>query len=485
MFERYTEKARRVIFFGRYEASQFGSPYIETEHLLMGLLREDKALTNRILRTHATVESIRKQIMENTAIREKVSTSVDLPLSDEAKRVLAYAAEEAEQLGHKHIGTEHLLLGLLREESCFAAQILKQRGLELGKVREDLARDPHPVEPPRYSPGPGGAASPTEFSRDLTQAASNGELGPIIGRDRELDGVIEVIASRNCCNPVLVGDRGTGKTAIVEALANRIADGNAPQSFAEARVLVFDLQAALGASRISQLREHLEATLKTIGETPTAILYIGELRTVMRPAAELGLGGLMGILLHAPSDARVRCIATATSREYEECIRQAPWITSAFRAVHVHPLSEEDTLKVLESRRPAYEKYHEVTYSPEALAAAAQLAGSYLPDRATPGKALQLLDAAGARARLQQGVVPEEVAEVKKRLRFITHRLEGAVQNHEFEKARFYSDEERKERQKLHVLQEISPAAGGHSGVVSRGDIEQTIARWAEYPYQP
>ena len=147
MFERYTEKARRVIFFARYEASQFGSPYIETEHLLLGLLREDKALTNRFLRSHASVESIVTQIREHTVIREKVSTSVDLPLSNEGKRVLAYAAEEAERLGHKHIGTEHLLLGLLREEKCFAAQILEERGLKLEQVRDELVRDAHENEP--------------------------------------------------------------------------------------------------------------------------------------------------------------------------------------------------------------------------------------------------------------------------------------------------------------------------------------------------
>src|SRR5215470_3901320 len=173
MFERYTEKARRVIFFARYEASQFGSPYIETEHLLLGLLREDKALTNRFLRSHASVESIRKQIEGHTTIREKVSTSVDLPLSNECKRVLAYAAEEAERLSHKHIGTEHLLLGLLREEKCFAAKILHERGLRLASIREELARSSQEkAQPQRGSNRERGEQSMlAEFSRDLTQSA--------------------------------------------------------------------------------------------------------------------------------------------------------------------------------------------------------------------------------------------------------------------------------------------------------------------------
>ena len=242
MFERYTEKARRVIFFARYEASQFGSPYIETEHLLLGLLREDKALTNRFLRSHASVESIRKQIEAHTTIREKVSTSVDLPLSNECKRVLAYAAEEAERLGHKHIGTEHLLLGLLREETCFAAELLKERGVQLATVREELARTPH-IPAAGSSPE---AATPTEPARDLTQAAMTGELDPVVGRDQELDALIEVLCIRNRKNPVLIGERGVGKSALVEALALRIADGTAPSFLAEKRILVFDPRSTAG-----------------------------------------------------------------------------------------------------------------------------------------------------------------------------------------------------------------------------------------------
>ena len=219
MFERYTEKARRVIFFARYEASQFGSPYIETEHLLLGLLREDKALTNRFLRSHASVESIRKQIEGHTTIREKVSTSVDLPLSNECKRVLAYAAEEAERLSHKHIGTEHLLLGLLREEKCFAAEILHERGLRLLAIREELARATQEKAPPSQRNRESSLL--VEFSRDLTQAAMDNQLDPLVGRDQELALLIErwrQAKSGEGQMILLSGEAGIGKSRITEAL---------------------------------------------------------------------------------------------------------------------------------------------------------------------------------------------------------------------------------------------------------------------------
>src|SRR6266446_2369531 len=289
MFERYTEKARRVIFFARYEASQFGSPCIETEHLLLGLLREDKALANRFLRSSASVESIRKQIEAHTTLREKVSTSVDLPLSHECKRVLAYGAEEAERLNHKHIGTEHLLLGLLREEKSFAADILHERGLRLSQVREEIARS---SSEKMSSNRPKESSLLNEFSRDLTQAAMDGILDP-----------------------------GVGKTAIVEGLAQKIADGDVPSFLADKRILALDLSLIVAGTKYrGQFEERLKTILKELMEHQNAIIFIDELHTLVGAGSAEGSLDAANILKPALSRGEIQCIGATTPAEYRKSI---------------------------------------------------------------------------------------------------------------------------------------------------------------------
>jgi ATP-dependent Clp protease ATP-binding subunit ClpC len=482
MFERYTEKARRVIFFARYEASQFGSPYIETEHLLLGSLREDKALTNRFLRSHTVVESIRKQIEANTVIREKTSTSVDLPLSDECKRVLAYAAEEAERLGHKHIGTEHLLLGLMREENCFAANLLAERGIELAKVREELARVT--VKPAGESFAE--TAPPKALTRDLTQAALDGKLDPLVGREQELEGVIEILGRRNKRNLVLVGERGVGKTAIVEGLARRIADGDVPSFLAETRIVSFEIKQIPGTAKGAlQLGPHVIQIAQVLADAPHAILFIEDLLAFLSPVFDAGSQkGLEIFKLLMLGEAR-QFIGAATPSEYKELVQAAPWVADCFRAVHVGPLDEETTLQVLKVRKHLYEEFHGVTYSDEALDCAAHCANRFLPESPLPSKALELLDAAGARMRLRQTPMPEEIVEVQKRINFIVHRMEDSIANHESIKARFYEHERQKETENLAALREKYKLSDSPACTVTREDVEEVIARSSEYPFKP
>ena len=480
MFERYTEKARRVIFFARYEASQFGSPYIETEHLLLGLLREDKALANRFLRSQANIESIRKQIEAQTTVREKVSTSVDLPLSTECKRVLAYAAEEAERLGHKHIGTEHLLLGLLREEKCFAAEILHERGLRLGQVRDEIARA---TSEKTTTARPKESSLLAEFSRDLTQSASDGALDPLIGRDYELERVIQILCRRTKNNPVLIGEPGVGKTAIVEGLAQKISEGDVPSFLADKRILALDLSLIVAGTKYrGQFEERLKTIMKELMDNQNAIIFIDELHTLVGAGSAEGSLDAANILKPALSRGEIQCIGATTPAEFRKSIEKDRSLERRFQAVKVPPPSEADACKILYGIKERYEKFHAVSYTDEAIETSVFASSRFIPDRYLPDKAIDLIDEAGARVKLRQTTLPSDVSEIQKRIKFIVHRMETAIAAHEFEKARFYSDEERKERENLRQLREKYNLDDTSTGIVTKDDIEDVVARWTGVP---
>ena len=480
MFERYTEKARRVIFFARYEASQFGSPYIETEHLLLGLIREDKALANRFLRTHAAVDSIRKQIEAHTTIREKVSTSVDLPLSHECKRVLAYAAEEAERLSHKHIGTEHLLLGLLREERCFAAEILHERGLRLSTIREELAR----VQSEKtVASRPKEGTMLGEFSRDLTQEAAEGKLDPLIGRESEMERVVQILCRRTKNNPVLIGEPGVGKTAIVEGLAQRIASGVVLPYLSNKRIYSLDLSLIVAGTKYrGQFEERLKTIMKELMQNRNSVIFIDELHTLVGAGSAEGSLDAANILKPALSRGEIQCIGATTPGEFRKSIERDRSLERRFQAVKVAPPTEEEAVQVLFGIKERYEKFHAVVYTDEALRVAVHSSIRYIPDRFLPDKAIDLLDEAGARVKLQQTKMSDESIEIHKRISFIVNRMENAIAKHDFEKARFYSEEERKEREKLRRLQALHDVEERVTATVEKDDIEEVVARWTGVP---
>src|SRR5213082_3167236 len=457
MFERYTEKARRVIFFARYEASQFGSPYIETEHLLLGLLREDKALTNRFLRSHASVESIRKQIEGHTTIREKVSTSVDLPLSNECKRVLAYAAEEAERLSHKHIGTEHLLLGLLREEKCFAAEILHERGLRLSTIREELARTSQEKAQPQRQRE---SSLLSEFSRDLTQAAMDTQLDPLVGREGELERVVQILCRRTKNNPVLIGEPGVGKTAIVEGLAQRIADGDVPSFLSDKRILALDLSLIVAGTKYrGQFEERLKTIMKELMENQNAIIFIDELHTLVGAGSAEGSLDAANILKPALSRGEIQCIGATTPAEFRKSIEKDRSLERRFQAVKVPPPSEDEAVSILEGVRERYESFHQVRYTDDALEAAVRQSTRYIPDRFLPDKAIDVIDEAGARVKLrvraEQGSLDDLSASLSEWERATYGRAQAPI----------VDDEDQ-------IVM----------GEVNRMDIEEVIARWTGIP---
>lgn len=400
MFERYTEKARRVIFFARYEASQFGAPAIEAEHILLGLMREDKGLTNRFFRhSQASIESIRKEIEGRTILREKVSTSVDLPLSPEAKRVLAYAAEESERLQHRHIGTEHLLLGLLREEKSVAAEILYERGLRLNAIREELTRS---ASSERHNAQKKETPHLAEFSRDLTEAAVQGQLDPLVGRENEIERVIQILCRRTKNNPVLIGEPGVGKTAIVEGLAQRIMSQDVPPFLADKRILALDLSLVVAGTKYrGQFEERLKTIMRELVENPQYIVFIDELHTLVGAGSAEGSLDAANILKPALSRGEIQCIGATTPAEFRKSIEKDRSLERRFQAVKVPAPSEQEAICILDGIKERYESFHQVRYEQEAIETAVYQSNRYIPDRFLPDKAIDIIDEAGARVKLR------------------------------------------------------------------------------------
>ena len=456
MFERYTEKARRVIFFARYEASQFGAPAIEPEHLLLGLMREDKTLTGRFFpRAQVSIESIRKEIEGRTLLREKISTSVELPLAPETKRVLAYAHEESDRLQHRHIGTEHLLLGLLREERSMAAEILYERGLRLNAVRDEIARQSG-VD----SRGSQKKDTPhlVEFSRDLTDDASNDKLDPLVGREAEIERVVQILCRRTKNNPVLIGEPGVGKTAIVEGLAQRIVRGDVPSFLENKRILSLDLSLIVAGTKYrGQFEERLKQIMRELVENPQYIVFIDELHTLVGAGSAEGSLDAANILKPALSRGEIQCIGATTPAEFRKSIEKDRSLERRFQAVKVPPPSEAEAVEILDGVRERYESFHQVRYTDDALEAAVYQSHRYIPDRFLPDKAIDVIDEAGARVKLR------------------VRREQGnlADWNELNEWSRTYSDT---------TLTRDAEEDALVSAEVTRDDVEDVIARWTGIP---
>ena len=424
MFERYTERARRVIFFARYEASQLGSPSIETEHLLLGLIREGKGLTSRLFSKNSLpMEEVRKEIEGRSPYREKVSTSVDIPLSADSKRVLGYAAEEAERMLHNYIGTEHILLGLMREDTSVAATILAEKGMRLSTVREDIVA----IVSEKAATGR-GKETPllSEFSRDLTESASRGDLDPLVGREEELERIIQVLCRRTRNNPVLIGEPGVGKTALVEGLANKIVQGDVPIYLADKRILALDISLIVAGTKYrGQFEERLKTIMRELTETPNIVIFIDELHTLVGAGSAEGSLDAANILKPALSRGELQCIGATTPAEYRKHIEKDRALERRFQAVKVVPPTPEETVEIARGIKERYEKFHNVVYLDEAIEAAVYQSSRYIPDRFLPDKAIDLLDEAGSRVKLREAAIPMGEPEFSRRVRVV---VDGADQ---------------------------------------------------------
>ena len=482
MFERYTERARRVLFFARYEASQLGSISIETEHLLLGLIREGKGLTSRICaRSHLSLENIRKEIEGRTVFREKVSTSVEIPFSTETKRVLQQAAEEADRLLHNHIGTEHLLLGILREEHSVAASILSEKGMRLNTVREDIVQllnEKTTLTRVKETP------LLAEFSRDLTESAMKNNLDPLVGRSVELERVQQVLCRRTKNNAVLIGEPGVGKTAIVEGLAQKIVCGDMPHFLAEKRILALDISLIVAGTKYrGQFEERLKAIMKELTENTNIIVFIDELHTLVGAGSAEGSLDAANILKPALSRGEIRCIGATTPAEYRKYIEKDRSLERRFQAIKVDPPTEAETLGILLGVKDRYETFHHVAYTQEAMEAAVYQSSRYITDRFLPDKAIDLVDEAGARAKLREAGYSEEFSKINKSIRVAVEQMETATAQNNYERAQFFREQEVLARENLQFVREkFDVTSGGHHVEVGKPEIDEVVSTWTGVP---
>ena len=482
MFERYTERARRVLFFARYEASQLGSISIETEHLLLGLIREGKGLTSRIFaRSNLSLENIRKQIEGRTVFREKVSTSVEIPFSGESKRLLQFAAEEADRLLHNYIGTEHLLLGILREERSVAASILMEKGMRLNSVREHivaLLNEKTTVTRVKEMP------LLAEFSRDLTDSAMKTELDPLVGRELELERLQQVLCRRTKNNAVLIGEPGVGKTAIVEGLAQKIVQGNVPHFLADKRLLVLDISLIVAGTKYrGQFEERLKAIMKELIENSHVIVFIDELHTLVGAGSAEGSLDAANILKPALSRGEIRCIGATTPAEYRKYIEKDRSLERRFQTVKVDPPVESEALQILLGVKERYESFHHVQYTQEALEAAVYQSSRYITDRFLPDKAIDILDEAGARAKLRHAGRSEEFCDINESIRIAVEQMENAAAQKNYEKAQFFREQEVIARENLQLVREkFDVKSNTQQVIVEKEQIDEVVSKWTGVP---
>ncbi len=404
MFERYTERSRRVIFFARYEALQYGSQVIAPEHILLGLMREDKTLSARFFpfRHVLTVDSIRRDVEERIVLRERIPQSSELHLSAATKQILFYANDESRQLKNRHIGPEHLLLGIVREEKSVAAEILFGYGLRLNDVRDEMTRQsgvPGVLAAKRENSKTPNLA---EFTRDLTVDAAEGRLDPLVGREPEMERIIEILCRRTKNNPVLIGESGVGKTAIIEGLAQRIVDKNVPTFLDNKRILSLDLSLIVAGTKYrGQFEERLKKIMAELRESEENIVFIDEIHTLVGAGSAEGTLDAANILKPALSRGDIQCIGATTPNEYRKTVEKDRALERRFQSVKIEPPTEAEALEIIEGVVERYEAFHQLRYAKDALAAAVTQSNRYIPDRFLPDKAIDVLDEAGARAKLR------------------------------------------------------------------------------------
>jgi len=479
MFEKYNEKARRALFFARYEASKLGSRVIESEHLLLGILREgEETVVNLLTTFDAKPDDLRREIEGERIFVERISSTAELPLSEDAKKILAYATHEAESMLHPAVGSEHLLIGLLRVEGCRAEAVLTAAGLDLYAVREEvlaMAREREAAKVKKDLP------FLSEYGRDLTALAIEGTFDPLIGREPELDRIVQVLSRRTKNNPILLGEPGVGKTALVEGLAQRIAGDRVPIFLRRKRIMALDLSLIVAGTKYrGQFEERLKGILKELEESDDLIVFIDEIHALIGAGSAEGSLDAANILKPALSRGAVACIGATTPKEYRKYIERDRSLLRRFQAVTVAPPSSEETFEILAGIRERYELFHKVRYPDPVIRRAVDQSDRYIPDRFQPDKAIDVIDEAGARVKLRRVRDTQNMQRLDDELGDVEREMKDAISNKKFDEAVYLREREielREDRERL-----AGDFTDGASVEVSERDIEEVISSWTGIP---
>ncbi len=505
MFERFTERARKVILFAKEEARKYNHDYVGTEHILLGLLKEGKGVAAAVLNNLGL--GLGKITLEiEKLVRPGPSTKIngDVPFTARAKKVIEMAMDEARSLGHNYIGTEHLLLGLIAEGEGVASQVLMNLGLDLGRVRQEVMNLLGSATPgfgdfggsfaskpqSKFSKGkirqPSADKTPAldAFGRDLSKLARENKLDPVIGREKEINRVIQILSRRTKNNPVLLGEAGVGKTAIVEGLAQKIVKGDIPEILKDKRVIILDLALMVAGTKYrGQFEERIKAVLDEIKRTENVIIFIDELHTLVGAGGAEGAIDASNILKPALSRGEIQCIGATTLDEYRKNIEKDAALERRFQTIMVAPPNIKEAIEILKGLRDRYEAHHRIKISDEAIEAAVNLSDRYISARFLPDKAIDVIDEAGAKARLSVMTVPSDLKQLEKSIKQLNKDKEDAVNNQDFEKAAKYRDEERKAREQLEKEQQEWRKKNADKEVeITADDVAQIVADWTGIP---
>ena len=488
MFERFTEKAIKVIMLAQEEARRLGHNFVGTEQILLGLIGEGTGIGPKVLKAMGVNLKDARQEVEKIIGRGSGFVAVEIPFTPRAKRVLELSLEEARQLGHNYIGTEHLLLGLIREGEGVAARVLENLGVDLSKVRSQIIRSLGDNTEVSNGSNTNKSKTPTleEFGTNLTQKATEGRLDPVVGRAKEIERVIQILGRRTKNNPVLIGEPGVGKTAIAEGLAQRIANRDIPDTLEDKRVVALDIGLLIAGTKYrGEFEERLKKIMDEVRTANNIILVIDEVHTLIGAGAAEGAIDAANILKPALSRGELQCIGATTLEEYRKHIEKDAALERRFQPVMVGEPSVEETIEILYGLRERYEKHHKLVISDEALRAAAKFADQYIADRFLPDKAIDLIDEAGSRVRLMNSQLPAAAKELDLELREILKSKDEAVRGQDFEKAGQLREREMEIRAQINAIAQSkkgSTESAGKTPTVTEEDIAEIVAAWTSIP---